>query len=150
MLLKNFFKVIKSFVWIFWIILGSAIIALPSYYFIEKDLIVWNLWYHFYLLELILTIFIAIFFWLFIWSTLYKVKFFQIKKSWLWFFWWFIWVLVSWCPACSITFASYLWLWTIVSILPFYGIELKILSLVILFYVIYSTLKTLEICSIKK
>ena len=147
-MLKNIVKVLKSKIWIVGIIIGISLISIPSYYFFESELIIWNFWYKYYLFELILTILISILFWFFLGSTLYKINFFNTKKSWFWFIGWFLWILVSWCPACSITFASYLWLSWIIAILPFWGIELKIVSILILLYSIYFTIKNLEVCKI--
>jgi hypothetical protein len=147
---KNLVKVLKSKIWIFGIILGVVIIAIPSYYFFDKQMIIWNFWYSYYLLELSLTILIAILFGLFLGSTLYKMKYFSVKKTWIWFFGGFIWILVSWCPACSITIASYFWLAWIISVFPFWWIELKILSVILLLYVVYVTIRDLEVCKIKK
>ena len=150
MITKNLIKILKSKIWIFGIILGIAIIAIPSYYFFDWEMIIWNFWYNYYLLELSLTITIAILFGLFIGSTLYKMKYFSVKKSWIWFLAWFIWILVSGCPACSITIASYFGLATIISVLPFWWIELKIISVFMLLYVVYITIRDLEVCKIKK
>ena len=65
-MLQNIIKIIKSKVWIIGIIIGIAIIAIPSYYFFESELMIWNFWYNYYLLELTLSVLIAILFWLFI------------------------------------------------------------------------------------
>lgn len=146
---KNIIKILQSPIWNIWIIIGMAIIAVPTIYFIEKDLIIWNLWYYFYITEVILSVIIWILFWLFIGATLYKIQYFQVKKSWAWFFGWILGVLVSGCPACSITLASYIWLAGLISTLPYYGLELKVLSIILLLYSCYSTLKSLELCSIK-
>jgi hypothetical protein len=62
----------------------------------------------------------------------------------------FLGVLVAGCPACSITLASYLGLASLVSFLPWYGLELKIIAVPILVYSIYSLLKDLKTCKIKK
>lgn len=149
-MLKNIIKIINSLIWIIWIIIGIAIIAIPGYYFMEKDLVIWNLWHSFYLIEISLTIIIGLLFWLFIWATLYKINYFSVKKSWIWILGWFLWALVSGCPACSITLASYLWLAWFISVFPYSGLELKVLSVLILLYANYSTIKTLEVCKIKK
>lgn len=149
-MVKNTFKIIRSFIWIIWIIIGIAIIAIPSYYFMNKDLIIGNLWHTFYITEMSLTIVIALLFWLFIWATLYKINYFSVKKSWIWILGWFLWALVSGCPACSVTLASYLWLAWFMYLFPYSWLELKILSVLILLYANYSTIKTLEVCKIKK
>ena len=148
-MLKNLLKIISSPIWVFWTILGIVIIAIPEYYFMNSCLVIWNLWKVFYNTEIILTILNSILFWIFLWWTLYKINFFSVKKSWIWLLWWFLWAIVSWCPACSITLASYLWLAWIISIFPYHGIELKFLSLFVLLYVDYSILKNLEMCELK-
>lgn len=59
-------------------------------------------------------------------------------------------VLVTGCPACSITLASYLWLAWLLSALPYGGIEIKIFSTIILLRSLGYQLKHLTVCSIKK
>ena len=148
-MLKNIIKIISSFIWIIWIIIGISIIVIPAYYFMNKDLIIWNLGHNFYITEMSLTVVISLLFWLFLWATLYKINYFSVKKSWIWIIWWFLWALVSWCPACSITLASYLGLASFMSLFPYWGLELKFLSVFILLYANYSVLKNLEICKFK-
>ena len=132
-----------------------AIIAIWALFnhFKNSELIIGNLGLTFYITELTLDIFIALLFWLFVWSTVYKMLYFSTptkKHLWVWWFASFFWILVSGCPACSITLASYLGLASILSVLPYNWIELKVLSFIMLLYVVYDTLKTLEVCSIKK
>lgn len=146
--MRNLLKILNSKIWIFGIILWIAIIIIPSYYFFELDLVIWNFWYNYYIFEMVLTIWISILFWLFLGSTFYKIKSINNQK-WLWMFGWFLGVLVSWCPSCSITFASYLGLWSIISIFPYWWIELKIISFLILLYVVFTTIKNLDVCKIK-
>ncbi len=155
-MIKNLLKVFKSKVWIIWFILGLFIIVIPTYYFTNKDLIIWNLWYNFYVIEIVLSVNISLLFALFMWASLYKMFFFaqidwkSITKNVWWVLWWFLWILVSWCPACSITLASYIWLASLISLLPYYWLELKLISVIMLVYVNYSIIKNLEICKIKK
>lgn len=132
-----------------------AILAIWSlfYYFKNTQLIIGNLGLTFYIAELTLDIFIALLFWLFIWSTVYKIYYFTAPKKkhiWVWWFASFFWIFVWGCPACSITVASYLGLASILSVFPYYWMELKVLSFIMLLYVVYDTLKTLEVCSVKK
>ncbi len=148
--MKNIIKILKSQTWILGMIFGIALMVIPEYYFVERDLIIWNLWHTFYVVEISLTVIIALLFWLFIAATLYKINYFSIKKSWIGVFWGFVWALVSGCPACSITLASYLGLASVMSLFPYSGIELKVLSVFILVYANYSTIRNLEVCSIKK
>lgn len=136
----------------------ATIIAILSIWtlflaFKNTELIIGNLWYTFYISELALDISIALLFWLFVWSTIYKLLYFSTPKKknlWIWWVASFFWVLVWGCPACSITVASYLGLASILSVFPYHWLELKVLSFIMLIYVVYDTLKTLEICSIKK
>ncbi len=150
MLLQNTLKVFTSIIGIVWIILGGAIIALPGYYFMEKELIIGNLGYPFYITELTLTVIISLLFGLFLGATLYKMKYFSIKKSWIGVIGWFLWVLVSGCPACSITLASYLGFAGFMYIFPYSWLELKFLSVAILLYANYTTIKNLEVCSLQR
>ena len=55
-------------------------------------------------------------------------------------------VIVSGCPACGITLASYLGLATFFSALPFFGLELKIIAILLLLYSTNSLLKNLNVC----
>jgi len=146
---KNIIKVLQSKIGVFWLFFGWSIIALPSIYFLEPQLIIWNLWYSFFITEVVLTVIIALLFWLFLWSTLYKVNFFKIRESKSGYFWGFLGLIVSGCPACSITLASYIWLAGIISTFPYHWLELKFISIFMLIYSCYSTLSHLELCKIK-
>ncbi len=153
MILKNLKKVlfkkkslIATFLWIFTIVT-------MFYHFQNYKLTIWNLGFNFYIIEISLDFFIAILFWLFVWASIYKITYFSSsnnKNTFIWWIWWFFWVLVNWCPSCSITLASYLWLTSILSVFPFYWIELKFLSFFMLLYVVYDILNNLEVCKIKK
>ncbi|QFR39136.1 hypothetical protein A9Q91_02780 [Candidatus Gracilibacteria bacterium 28_42_T64] len=145
----NIIKVLKSPLGIIGVFFGGMTILLPSFYFIQKDLIIGNLGHSFYIMEIVLTIVISILFGLFIGSTLYKIKYFQVKKTGAGFIGGFFGVLVSGCPACSVTLASYIGLASIISTFPYYGMELKFLSVFMLIYANYATLKTLELCNIQ-
>jgi len=147
---KNILKIAHSYIGVFGIIIGIVIIAVPTYYFMDSELIIWNLWYRFYLVEVSLTIISALLLWLFLWATFYKMNHFSIKDSSVWVFWWFLWAVVSWCPACSITLASYLGLAWFIYLLPYSWLELKVISILILVYANYSVLRNLESCKIKK
>jgi len=147
--LNNFLRIFNKKSSFFLLILGIWIIWYPSYYFTESLQIIGNLGETFYYTEIILSIAISILFWLFLASSFYKFRYFGAKNTWIWWLWAFLWVIVSWCPACSITLASYIWLASIISILPFYWLELKFLSVFMLIYANYSIIKNLEICRIK-
>lgn len=57
-------------------------------------------------------------------------------------------VIVSGCPSCGITLASYLGLTSIFSWLPFYGMEIKLIGISLLLYSTYSISKNLNNCEI--
>lgn len=59
-------------------------------------------------------------------------------------------VLVAGCPACSITILTYIGFAGFVGLLPYDGLELKILSVLLLIGINLSILNTLQICKIKK
>ncbi|MBT3407451.1 hypothetical protein HOK68_05370 [Candidatus Woesearchaeota archaeon] len=59
-------------------------------------------------------------------------------------------ILVSGCPVCSITLASYLGLASIIATFPLFGLELKIIGLLLLLYSTNDLSKNLYSCSIKK
>jgi hypothetical protein len=59
-------------------------------------------------------------------------------------------VLVSGCPSCGITIASYLGLGSVLTQLPFSGTELKIVGLVLILYSIHSLIKNMYVCDIAK
>ena len=62
----------------------------------------------------------------------------------------FIGILAAGCPGCTITIASYVGLTGFMSLFPFYGIELKVISIILLFGSIIYMLQTLQECKIKK
>lgn len=153
LLLKNFLKVFKSLSWIISFFVWLILMLIPTYFFTWKGRAQIRLWMwdnYFYFL-FVADVLLAILFWIFLASTIYKIKYFwKPKTSKVWILWAFIWSLVWWCASCSITFASILWFWAIVSALPYGWVELKILSFFLLIWAIFSTLKNLEICKLKK
>ena len=130
-------------------LLGFTLMIWLEYKFLNSDLIIWNMGLIFYYTEISLVFINSILFWLFLSLTFYKLSFFNAKKSYLWFLWWFFWIIVSGCPACSITLASYIWLAWIISVFPYSWLELKVLALFLLLFANISTYKNLEKCMIK-
>ena len=152
LLYKNLKKVLIKKISLLATIISIVAIWSLFNYFGNRELVIGNLWYNFYLTEFCLEILISVLFWLFIGTTIYKMIYFSSmsnKNTMIWWIWWFFWILVTGCPACSITLASYLWLASIISTFPFYWIELKVISFFMLVYVVYTSLYTLEVCSIK-
>jgi len=149
-MIQNIKKLLLSPLFYLWFIVWAAIILFPRLYFTNSELIIWNLGYKYYITETILTYTIALLFGIFFGSTLYKIKTFSAWNSWVGVVGWFLGILVAGCPACSITLASYIWLASIVSVFPFYGMELKFASILFLLYANYSIIKDLSVCKIKK
>lgn len=136
--------------YILYFFLGFFIIAFPSYYFMNPELLAGNMGKSFFYAEVILSLLISILFWFFLAVTIYKADFFSPNRSALWVTGGFLWILVSWCPACSITLASYLGLASLISLLPYYGLELKVLWVVLILFAVISSLRNLEVCKLKK
>lgn len=100
-------------------------------------------WITQYILIVLLSLFLVLF--------LYKIYYFSkfdIKGDSSGSFASIIAILVSGCPACSITIASYIGLAGFLSLFPYDGLELKFLGIILLLYAIYSTLMTLHECSV--
>lgn len=149
----NFFKVFKSLYWIIGFIIWFLLIWLPTYlltYHDTHNMRMW-MWDTHYFFMVWLDIFLAILFGIFIWATIYKMKYFWNNKwtSKLWVVGWFIWTVVWGCASCSITVATYIWLASFLSIFPYGWLELKVLSIFLLIYATYTTLKNLEVCNLK-
>jgi len=152
-ILQNLKKVLTKTSSLVVTIISILAIWILFYSFTNSSLIVWNLWMWFFVTEMILDVLVALLFGLFVWSTFYKIMYFSnTNKKNIWVGWIasFFGILVSWCPACSITVASYIGLASFISVLPYSWLELKVASFVMLLYVVYDTLKKLEVCSIKK
>lgn len=129
------------------ILIGSIFI-----YFTNLDLIQGNFGHSYMWAQIILQVLITILFALFVPISVYKfLEFnsFSLKENTTSGLGTFFGVLVAGCPACSITLASYFGLAGLVSYLPWYGLELKIIAVPLLVYANYSLLKDLKVCKIK-
>lgn len=119
----------------------------------NADLIVGNfgrnyfnfLWFLQYLLIILLSLFLMLSIFKFVYFSS-----FDLKKQGIGGFATFSGILVAGCPACSISIASYIGLAGVLSLFPYHGIELKIISVFLLLFTDYYLLKTLQQCSIKK
>jgi len=123
------------------------------YYFTQLELNIVNLGLTFVIIEIILEIIISFLIAIFIPISIYKFKKFNkisLKENSSSFFGGFLGILIVGCPACSITFASYIGLASFVSLIPGYGLGLKIISVPFLIYSNYSILKNLNYCKNKK
>ncbi|MCA9486431.1 MAG: hypothetical protein H6500_01425 [Candidatus Woesearchaeota archaeon] len=89
---------------------------------------------------------------LFVSVSLYKIKYFKQSdkaKSATSVVAGFLGMVAAGCPACSITLASYIGLAGFLSLLPFKGLELKILSVFLLVPVNYFLLRDMKVCKAK-
>ncbi len=59
-------------------------------------------------------------------------------------------IIAAGCPACSITLASYIGLASLLTLFPYDGLELKVISVPLLIYANYSLLSTLHECKLKR
>jgi hypothetical protein len=72
------------------------------------------------------------------------------RGSGLWLWGGILSLIVTGCPACSIWLASYLGLSAFISWLPYDGVELKILSVLLMWYAVCDMWKKLDVCEIKR
>ena len=149
-MLENFVKILKQKYFILYFFVWLIIILIPSYFFLNVELIKWNLGINFLRAEITLTAISAILFGIFLASIMYKIKHFS-PKAWAeWAIWGAFVMIVSGCPTCSITLAYYIGLAWLIWSLPYHWLELKILWIFLIAYAIYDTLKHLHVCKIKK
>ena len=123
------------------------------YIFANVQLTIGNLGMTFFIVQTITQSLIAVLFAIFVPTSIYKIVLFSdfsAKESSSGVISGTFAVLVAGCPACSVTFASYLGLAGFFSLFPFYGLELKVLTVPILLWATHSTLKNLTACEMKK
>ena len=58
--------------------------------------------------------------------------------------------ILSGCSCCGLTLASYFGLLPLMNLLPYDGLEIKILGALGLLYALYDVMKNLETCQVKK
>ena len=151
--IQNLRKSLLSFSGALSFLLWASLILILSFYFLDTELVRGNLWAWVLYTEITLSIIIAILFWVFVASSLYKLKYFATtgnKSKLSWGAGWVLWVIVSGCPSCSITLASYIGLAGFFSALPYNWLELKFLAVGLLMYSVYSNLKHLETCKLER
>jgi hypothetical protein len=121
-------------------------------YFSDRGLIFGNFWSIYATINLTFDILNVLLIWLFVASFVYKRRLFgrSSKNNQSGWFGSITSVLVSGCPACSITLASYLGLASFFALLPYNGLELKIVGTLVLIWSVYTNIKNLTVCSIKK
>ena len=148
-MLKNFFNLFKSPISITIWIISSILFWLLVEKFSNRALIKWNQWIVWANINFFLDMTNAVLIWIFIASFFYKYTKFWEKRSWTWIFWGLLASLMTGCWSCSITLATYLWLSSIFLAMPFWWLEVKAISTIILLYSVYKNLKNLETCQLK-
>ena len=156
----NFKNLRTNFISVFskidYIIVFSVLCVLFFLFFYSQthnDLIAGNYGHTYLMWQWIIQVVLTIQLSLFITISAYKVFYFSsfdVKENGAGAFATFFGILAAGCPACSITIASYIGLAGFLSLFPYGGLELKILSVFILIIAIIYILKDLHICQIKK
>lgn len=149
-ILNNLLLVLKDKRSLLTMIVVFLLLSLIIYNFTDYHLIRGNLWVTRYYIWMIVDILFIILFSLFVAGFVYKSLLFWTHKNVWWRLGGFFGLLVTWCTSCSITLASYIWLAWLVSLLPWWGIELKIVWLLLVWYGVYNTYNKLTECEIKK
>ena len=149
-LLKNISLVLKDRNSMIAFLITFLLVGFMIYDMTDYPLIRGNLWHSYYIAWIITDILFLIWFSLFVAWFIYKSLLFWNYKSTWWRLGGFFGVLVTWCTSCSVTIASYLWLAWLISLLPWWGIEIKIIWLILILYAVYDTYSKLTECKVKK
>lgn len=149
---QSFLHIIKSSrarrVWFF----TTWIFLLLWWWMTDFALASGNLWNNVAILHIVLYVLFCFLFGLFVATVVYKIYYFgdhNKKHTALWGVGWFLGILVAGCPACALSLASYVWLASVVSLLPRHWLELKIAGILLLLWVLWKQLVTLEVCEVK-
>lgn len=156
MLLKslydNFIEVFSKMSYLSLALIIFILMSLLFYQFTEVDLIKGNMGLTYYYVNTFLQGFISVLFALFVPLSIYKFKLFNqfsVKENSTSLVGAFLGTVVTGCAACSITLASYLGLAGAISLLPWYGLELKLISIPLLVYSVFFLLRDLKVCKVK-
>lgn len=146
----NFKKVFSD--WRYILLSFSIMLIFGSifYIFSNMDMTIGNLGLTYFIIEVTTQVLITILFAIFVPVSIYKIILFSdysVKESSTSVVGAMVGVAVAGCPACSITLASYIGLAGVFSVFPFYGLELKVITVPILFWTNWSVLKKLNTCS---
>ncbi len=157
---KNLFIIYDNFKLVFfktnYLIIGLFVGLLIGTFFVyhtDTELILGNEGVIYYFLQVFFQLMISVLFAIFLPVSLYKYASFSkfdLKENSTSFIGTFFGIIVAGCPACSITLASYIGLAGVISLLPYHGLELKIIGALLLVYANYSLLLNLQTCKLKK
>lgn len=132
-------------------LISSLVFGLIMFYFTNYDLIAGNMGLIYANIQIFLQIMFVLFFGINISLLFYQIKAAADHKSsgvGSTTLGSILGIIVSGCPSCGITLASYIGLSSFLSSFPFYGIEIKIIGLIILIYSTYSISKNIGQCKI--
>lgn len=149
--LQNLLMVLKDWRYLLLGIISGIIYFTIVIIYSNMDLTIGNLGLNYFIIQTITQILIGILFMTFVPVSVYKIVLFSdysAKENASGVFGGAIAVIVAGCPACSITLASYVGLAGVFSLLPFYGLELKILTIPLMGWANYSLLKNLMACEV--
>lgn len=150
---NNFVEVFSRWYSILLFTITSLLIGYLFGYFTNTELIAGNYGNDYMWWLISIQTLITLLFGIFVPISFYKIKYFgsfSIKENLSSGSGTFLGLLVAGCPACSITLASYLGLTSIVLLLPWNGLELKIIAVPLLIYANISLLRDLKVCKIIK
>lgn len=133
-----------------WVFFGLIILCV-WFLFLDMENVSLTFWQERLVVEIILHILLSILFGFFVSLQVYKITTFKKleKKSVWWRIWWVIGTIITGCPVCGVTLMSYLGIASLLSFLPRYWLELKILWLILLVITNEYMLKNIAICNKK-
>jgi cytochrome c biogenesis protein CcdA len=129
----------------------ALLMTIALFYFTHYETIVGNLGKTYANVQVFIQAIIAILFGInitLLWHKFKLAKGFDVKANGSTALGSFFALLVSGCPACGITLASYLGLSSIFASLPWFGLEIKIIGLLLLAYSTNYLLKNINSCKI--
>ena len=148
---KNIVKVFSDYRYVLFFLSLFALMYILFEYLTDDALIKGNLGIVYFYANFLIQVLISVLFALFLTFFVYKyIAFSTFDKngSVTSFVGTFVGILVGGCAACSLTVASYLGLGAFLVFLPYHGIELKIVSLLMLVYANVISVRDLEVCRI--
>lgn len=151
-ILRNIQLVIKNKKYFLIFLVATAIFLIVGFLTLNYEHSIGNIWKSITYREISLHILLSILFGLFLSGQIYKIYTMWTKKNQgksRGILWWVLGILITGCPSCSIGIASYLGLSSILSFLPRYGLELKIVAVLLLVWANYSMYKDLLVCKRK-
>lgn len=151
-MLYNIKLLTKDWASMLWFLVVASIIIRLGYAFIDIPTVVGNQWKIVFIVESISHILLSCLIGVFVAIHIYRYRKLKIAR-WKQSAWWaigsFLGILVTGCPGCSFTIAGMIGLAGVFSALPFAGLEVKILWLLIMLWVVYKSIIDLLVCKIK-